>query len=114
MTEEDRLRSAPGCGGFIMMGLIIIVLLSLLGIIFPTDILPYPREILAGVLIIAAIALVVALCMWRGKVKERREAENKRADDLLRKGFDTLGDKHDEAARLAKLYQDDDTPHTEA
>jgi len=108
MTEEERLKRAPGCGTFIMLGLIAIVLLSLVGIIFPGDILPYPTEMLIGVLVVSVIALIVAVFMWRSKVRERKEAENEAADKLLRQGFDTMGDKNDEAARLAEKYYGED------
>jgi len=64
MTEEEKLNKSPGCGSLIMLGLIGIVMLSLVGLIFPGDILPYPNEILIGILIISAIALVVAIFMW--------------------------------------------------
>jgi len=107
MTEEDKLRQAPGCGSVIMVGLIVIVLASLAGIIFPGDILPYPTEILAGILVVAAIALVVSFFMWRERVKDRKKAEDDKADELLRKGFDTLSDKYDEATRLAEQYYND-------
>ena len=108
MTEEDKLRQSPGCGSFIMMGLIGIVLLSLVGLIFPADILPYPNEILIGILVISAIALIVSICMWRGRVKDKQKEEDDKADKLLRDGFETLGDKDDEASRLAEKYYKDD------
>ena len=108
MTEEDKLKQAPGCGTAIMLGLIVIVILSLIGVIFPGDILPYPREMMIGILVIAVIALVIAVFMWRGKVKDRKQAEDDKADALLQKGFETWGDTDDEASRLAELYKDDD------
>jgi len=108
MTEEERLNRAPGCGTFIMAGLVGIVLLALVGIIFPGDLLPYPTEILVGILVAAVIALCVAFFMWRGRVRDRKKAEEEQADALLRKGFDTWGDVDDEAARLADLYKDED------
>ncbi|MCL2387741.1 MAG: hypothetical protein FWC89_09380 [Defluviitaleaceae bacterium] len=107
MTEEEKLKQSPGCGSVIMLGLIAIVILSLVGIIFPSDVLPYPTEILVGVLIVAGIALVITFFMWRGRVKDRKKAEDDKADELLRKGFETLSHKHDEAARLEKYYSDD-------
>ena len=107
MTEEEKLKKAPGCGSIIMLGLILIVLLSLVGLIFPGDILPYPNEVLIVILVIAAIALVVTIFMWRGKKKDKRKEEDDKADELLRKGFDTLGDQDDEAAKLAEKYYND-------
>ena len=104
MTEEDKLKQSPGCGGLIILGLIVIVILSLVGLIFPGDILPYPSEILIGILVISAIALIISVCMWRSRVKDRKQEENDKADQLLRRGFETLGDKDDEAARLAEKY----------
>jgi len=108
MTEEEKLKKSPGCGGIIALGLVVIMILSLVGLIFPGDILPYPNEILIGILVIAAIALVVTVFIWRGKVKDRKKEEEDKADELLRKGFDTLGDKDDEAARLAEKYYNND------
>ena len=108
MTEEEMLRRSPGCGSFIMMGLIGIVLLSLVGLIFPVDILPYPNEILIGILVISAIALIVTIGMWRGRVKDRQKEEDDKADKLLRDGFETLGDKDDEASKLAEKYYNDE------
>jgi len=107
MTEEDKLRRAPGCGVFIMVGLIGIVVLSLFGLIFPGDILPQSNEILIGVIVIGSIAAIIAFFMWRRTVKDRQEAEDAKADALLRRGFETLGDKDDEASRLAAKYYDD-------
>jgi Na+/melibiose symporter-like transporter len=108
MTEEEKLRKSPGCGGIIGLGLIAIILLSLVGLIFPGDILPYPNEILIGILVVAAIALVITIVMWRSRVKDKQKEEDDKADALLRKGFDTLGDKDDEAARLAEQYYSND------
>ena len=108
MTEEDKLKRAPGCGSIIALGLIVIVILALVGLIFPGDILPYPSEILIGILVIAAIALIITICMWRSKIKDRQKEENDKADELLRKGFETLGDKDDEASKLAKKYYDNE------
>ena len=113
MTEEERLRQSPGCGSLIMAGLIGIVLLSLVGLIFPVDILPYPNEILIGILVIATIALIVAICMWRGRVKDRQKEEDDKADKLLRDGFETLGDKDDEASRLAEKYYSEEDKESE-
>ena len=104
MTEEEKLKRAPGCGSIIVLGLIVIVILALAGLIFPGDILPYPSEILIGILVIAAIALIITICMWRSRVKERKKEEDDKADELLRKGFKTLGDQDDEAAKLAEKY----------
>ena len=109
MTEEQKLKQAPGCGMFIVSGLIVIVLLSLAGLIFPMDILPYPAEILVGLLVVSVIALIIAIAMWRRRVKDRQQEENDRLDELLRKGFKTMGDKDDEAARLAKYYDDEES-----
>jgi len=108
MTEEEKLKRAPGCGGLIGIGLIAIILLSLVGLIFPGDILPYPNEILIGILIVAVVALVITIVMWRSRVKEKKKEADNKADALLRKGFDTLGDKDDEASKLAEMYYDDD------
>ena len=108
MTEEEKLKQSPGCGTLIMLGLIGIVILSLVGLIFPGDILPYPSEILIGLLVIAAIALIVTICMWRSRVKDKKKEEDDKADELLRKGFETLGDKDDEASRLAEQYYNDE------
>ena len=107
MTEEEKLRQSPGCGSLIMLGLIGVVILSLVGLIFPSDILPYPNEILIGILVVAAIALIIAICMWRSRVKDRQKEEDDKADNLLRKGFETLGDKDDEASKLAEKYYSD-------
>ena len=104
MTEEERLKNAPGCGTFIMFGLIGIVLLSLIGIIFPVEILPYPTEILIVILVIAVIAIIIMALMLRSKAHDRKKEEDDAADELLRKGFETLGDKDDEASKLAELY----------
>ena len=109
MTEEEKLRQSPGCGSLIVLGLIGIVILSLVGLIFPVDILPYPNEILIGILVIAAIALIIAICMWRSRVKDRQKEEDDKADNLLRKGFETLGDKDDEASKLAEKYYSDES-----
>ena len=109
MTEEEKLKKSPGCGGIIALGLIGIIILSLVGLLFPGDILPYPSEILIGLLVIAAIALIVTICMWRSRVKDRKKEDDDKADELLRKGFETLSDKDDEAARLAKKYYNDDS-----
>ena len=108
MTEEEKLKRAPGCGTFIALGLIVIMLLSLVGLLFPGDILPYPSEILIGALVVAAIALIITICMWRSRVRDRQKEADDRADALLRKGFETLGDKDDEASRLAEQYYNDE------
>jgi len=108
MTEEDKLKQAPGCGSVILLGLIVVVILSLVGIIFPGDVLPYPREILIGIFVIATIALVVAVFMWWGRRKDKQKEADEKADALLQKGFDTWGDDDDEAARLAKLYDEEE------
>ena len=104
MTEEEKLKKAPGCGSVIVLGLVVIMILSLVGLIFPGDVLPYPNEILIGVLVVAAIALIVTICIWRSKMKDKQKAEDDKADELLRKGFETLGDKDDEATKLAEMY----------
>jgi len=108
MTEEEKLKQSPGCGSLIMLGLIGIVILSLVGLIFPEDILPYPNEILIGVLVISTIALIIKVCMWRSRVKDRKKEENDKADELIRKGFERLGEQDDEASKLAKKYNDED------
>ena len=108
MTEEERLNQAPGCGSLIMLGLIGIVMLSLAGLIFPVEILPYPNEILIGILAVAVVALIIAAFMWRSKRRDKQQEENDKADKLLRDGFETLGDMDDEASRLAKQYYDND------
>jgi len=105
MTEEERLNRAPGCGHLIMLGLIGIVILSLVGIIFPVDVLPYSNSILIGVLVIAMIALAISILMWRRKVKDKIQEENDKADNMLRHQLDTLGDKDDEAMKLAEKYK---------
>jgi len=92
-----------------MLGLIAIVLLSLVGLIFPGDILPYPNEILIGILVVAAIALVVTFFMWRGRVKDKQKEADDKADELLRKGFETFGDVDDEAAKLAEKYYSEES-----
>ena len=109
MTEEEKLKQSPGCGSLIMLGLIGIVILSLVGLIFPVDILPYPNEILIGILVVAVIALVVAVFMWRGRVKDRQKEADDKADELLRQGFETLGEQDDEAARLAEKYYSEES-----
>jgi len=63
MTEEEKLNKSPRCVSFIVLRLIAIVILSLVGLIFPVDILPYPNEILLGILAIAAVALVITVCL---------------------------------------------------
>ena len=108
MTEEEKLKKAPGCGSIIALGLIVIMILALVGLIFPWDILPYPSEILIGILVVAAIALIITICMWRSKVKDRQKEADDKADELLRKGFETFGDKDDEAAKLAEKYYSDE------
>jgi len=105
MTEEDKLKQSPGCGGLIMLGLVVIVILSLVGVIFPMDILPYPREILISVLVLAAIALIITFFMWRSKTKDKQQEADDKADNLLRQGFETLG-ADDEAAKLAEKYEE--------
>jgi len=105
MTEEQKLKQAPGCGTFIIGGLIIIVLLSLVGIIFPLEILPYPSEVLIGVLVVGIIALAIALLTWRRRVKDAKEEQDNQAENLLRTGLTTLGDKDDEASKLAEKYK---------
>lgn len=89
-----------------MLGLIGIVILSLVGLIFPTDILPYPNEILIGILVVAAIALIIAIGMWRSRVKDRKKEADDKADNLLRQRFETLGEQDDEAAKLAEKYKE--------
>ena len=106
MTEEQKLNQAPGCGTFIIGGLIVIVLLSLVGVIFPLEILPYPSELLFGVLVIALIALSIALLMWRRRVKDAKEEQDNQADNLLRTGLNTVGDQDDEASKLAEKYEE--------
>jgi len=108
MNEEQQLRSAAGCGTFIMLGLIAIVLLSLAGIIFPVEILPYPRPILIGVMAVSAVALVIAFLMRRAHKRDMQKEADDRADQLLRQGFDTLGDTDCEANKLAELYKDEE------
>jgi len=107
MTEEEKLNQSPGCGGLIVLGLIGIVLLSLVGLIFPGDILPYPNEIIIGILVVATISLIVAIRMWRTRVKDRKKAEDDKADNLLRGTLETLGQKDDEALKLAEKYRDE-------
>ena len=110
MTEEEKLKRSPGCGGIIALGLIVIVILALVGLIFPGDILLYPSEILIGILVVAITALIITICMWRSRVKDRKKEDDDKTDELLRKGFETLGDKDDEASRLAeKYYQDEES-----
>ena len=106
MTEEEKLRRSPGCGSFIMLGLIGIVILSLVGLIFPIDILPYPNEILIGILVIATIALIITFFMWRSKVKDRKREEDDKAENILRQRLETMSDQDDEAIKLAKKYSD--------
>jgi len=104
MTEEQQLKSAPGCGTLIMGGLIIIVLLSLVGIIFPLEILPYPRTVLVGILAVSAVALVIAFFLRRAHKRDMQKEADDRAAQLLRQGFDTLGDMDSEAHKLAEKY----------
>ena len=106
MTEEEKLKQAPGCGTLLMLGLVGIVILSLVGLIFPVDILPYPNELLIGILAIAAIALVVTVFMWRGKVKDKQKEANDKADNMLRQRLETLSQQDDEAFKLAEKYKD--------
>ena len=106
VTEEEKLKQSFGCGGLIILGLIGIVLLSLVGLIFPTDILPYPNEILIGILVIGSVALIIAICMWRSRVNDRQKEADDKADNLLRQGFETLGEQDDEAAKLAEKYKE--------
>jgi len=108
MNEEQQLRSAPGCGTFIMLGLIAIVLLSLVGIIFPVEILPYPRPVLTGIMAVSAVALVIAFLIRRAHKRDMQQEADDRADQLLRKGFDTMGDMDSEAHKLAKKYKDEE------
>ena len=109
MTEEDKLRQSFGCGGLIMLGLIGIVILSLVGLIFPMDILPYPNEILIGIFIIAAIALIITICMWRGRIKDKKKEQDDKADNVLRQHLKTLGDQDDRANKLAQKYNTDES-----
>ena len=106
MTEEQQLRSAPGCGTFIMLGLIAIVLLSLVGIIFPVEILPYPRPVLIGVMAVSAVALVIAFLMRRAHKRDMQKEADDKADQMLRKGFDSLGNIDSDAHKLADKYKD--------
>lgn len=106
MTEEDKLKNSIGCGSVIMLGLIVVVLLSLVGAIFPMEILPYPREILLAIAIVGAVALVVAIAMWRGKRKDKIQEANDQADKMLREQLHTLGDKDDAAHKLAEKYKE--------
>jgi len=105
MTEEEKLKQSPGCGSLIMLGLIVIVILSLVGLIFPVDILPYPNEILIGILTVAAIALIIAFCMWRSRLRDRKKEADDKADNFLRQHHETLSDKDDEAVKLAEKYE---------
>jgi len=73
-------------------------------LIFPVDILPYPNEILIGILVIAAIALVVTICMWRSRIRDRKKEEDDKADNILRQRLETLSDQDDEAIKLAEKY----------
>jgi len=107
MTEEEKLNRASGCGSFIMIGLIGIVILSLVGLIFPVDIMPDSNVILIVVLVSAVIALVIAILMWRRKVKDQQQEEDDKADNMLRQHFETLGDKDDAATKLAEKYKDE-------
>ena len=104
MTEEEKLKSSLGCGSLIILGLIAIVLLSLAGVIFPIELLPYPTEILVGVLVIAMIALVIFLLMAWGKRKEKQREADAKADQFLRQHHHTLGHQDDEATKLAEKY----------
>jgi len=106
MTEEEKLNRSPGCGSLIILGLIGIVILSLVGLIFPVDILPYPNEILIGILVAAVIALIIAIFMWRSKVKDRKKEEDDKAENILRQPLETLGHKDDEALKLAEKYEE--------
>jgi len=111
MSEEQQLRSAPGCGSFIMLGLIAIVLLSLVGLIFPVEILPYPQPVLIGVMVVAAVALVIAFFMRRAHKRDTQQEADDKADRLLHQGFDTLGEIDSEAHKLAEKYNNnEDTP----
>jgi len=105
MTEEQKLKQSPGCGSAIILGLVAIVLLSLVGLIFPADILPYPNEILIGILIAAAIALVVAIRMWRSKKKDIQHEEDNKAENMLRHRIETLSHHDDKAVKLAEKYK---------
>ena len=103
MSEEQRLKSAPGCGTFIMFGLIAILLLSLVGAIFPIEILPYPRSVLIGIAVVSGIALVIAFLMRRANKRDLQQEKDDSADQLLRQGFEMLGGTLDnEASELAK------------
>ena len=66
----------------------------------------YPNEILIGILVIAAIALIVKICMWRSRVKDRRQEENEKADNFLRQNHQTLSEQDDEAFKLAEKYKE--------
>ena len=109
MTEEEKLKQSPGCGSLIILGLIGIVILSLVGLIFPVVILPYPNEILIGVLVIAAIALIVATCMWRSRAKDKKKEEDDKADNMLRQRLETLGEQDDKAIKLAEKYSSEES-----
>jgi len=107
MSEEQQLRSAPGCGTFIMGGLIAIVLLSLVGIIFPVEILPYPRSVLIGIMAVSAVALVIAFLMRRANKQDMQKEADDRADQLLHRGFDTIESTDSEAHKLAEQYKEE-------
>ena len=105
MTEEEKLKSSIGCGSVILIGLIIVVILSLVGLVFPVDVLPYPDEILVFIFIISTVALLIAFFMWRRKVKDKQQEENDIADNLLRQRHEELGKIDDEAVKLSKKYE---------
>ena len=106
MTEEEKLKQSFGCGSLIMLGLIGVVILSLVGLIFPTDILPYPNEILIGILVIGLVALIIAILMWRSRVRDMKKEADDKADNLLRQRFETLGEQDDAAVKLAEKYKE--------
>lgn len=89
-----------------MLGLIGIVILSLVGLVFPVDILPYPNEILIGILVISAIALIITICMWRSRAKDKQKEEDDKIDNLMRQQHQTLGHHDDAAVKLAEKYAD--------
>ena len=109
MTEEERrLKGGVSFGQLLVAALILLVGLALFGLVFPGDVLPQSTTVLLVVVLVGIPAIVIAVLMRRRVKRDVQDAEDSAADALLRRGFDTMADKHDEAARLAALYDQEE------
>ena len=63
------------------------------------------------VLIVAGILLILALLYrWWQKKQEQKNLEAEQLERVLNQPLETMGDSHDEAARRAQQYEDDNNP----